>query len=152
MRVEIVAKNFPELVARLAAMAEATRIAGQHAIAVGTDVPYAHFVTDGTRPHLIYPSAKRALAWPGAAHPSKVVHHPGYRGNPFLTDALRDDVAPRIVAILAAMDAIAHGAPPALMEEALTANDLALLADARKRANVETGNLRDSLHIDRLGG
>ena len=50
--------------------------------------PYASFITDGTMPHLIRARSKRALAWPGGAHPVRVVHHPGTQPNPYLQDAI----------------------------------------------------------------
>lgn len=43
----------------------------------------AQYVIGGTRPHLIRPRFRRALHWPGAAHPVRVVHHPGTRPNDF---------------------------------------------------------------------
>jgi len=49
--------------------------------------PYCYFVTDGTRPHDIKPKNGKALFWPGASHPSKVVHHPGTKSNPFVDKA-----------------------------------------------------------------
>lgn len=45
---------------------------------------YAPYVEWGTRPHDIYPVNKKALFWAGAAHPVKVVHHPGSKANPFM--------------------------------------------------------------------
>jgi hypothetical protein len=45
---------------------------------------YAIFVHEGSRPHDIVATKKKALWWEGAAHPVKRVHHPGYRGNRFL--------------------------------------------------------------------
>lgn len=58
----------------------------------GESSSYAIFVHEGTGPHEIYPSAAHALAWPGGAHPVKVVHHPGtrpdhYMGDPLLANA-----------------------------------------------------------------
>jgi len=32
---------------------------------------------EGSAPHDIHPSSAQALAWPGGAHPVRVVHHPG---------------------------------------------------------------------------
>ena len=46
--------------------------------------PYADFVLDGTRPHDIRPRNKKALFWKGAKHPTKRVHHPGTKSNPFI--------------------------------------------------------------------
>jgi HK97 gp10 family phage protein len=56
---------------------------------VGTNVPYAKFVHEGTAPHVIVPVSAKALFWPGAAHPVKRVNHPGTRANPFLKKALQ---------------------------------------------------------------
>lgn len=42
----------------------------------------------GTGPHIIRPVNKRALHWPGAAHPVAVVNHPGTPAQPFLRPAL----------------------------------------------------------------
>lgn len=35
----------------------------------------------------IFPSTKKALYWPGAAHPVKHVRHPGIRSNPYIDRA-----------------------------------------------------------------
>ncbi len=58
--------------------------------------PEALFVHWGTRPHTIRPKAKKALRWPagGAFAFAKVVHHPGYAGDPWLARAAV--MAPRI--------------------------------------------------------
>lgn len=53
------------------------------AVTVGTDRPYAAAHQFGSRPHTIRPRAKRALFWPGAAHPVGAVHHPGLPARPF---------------------------------------------------------------------
>src|SRR3977135_3862841 len=45
---------------------------------------YAPYVEFGTRPHTILPKEKKALYWPGAAHPVMRVNHPGSRANPFM--------------------------------------------------------------------
>ena len=55
---------------------------------VGTSVPYARFVHEGTGPHVIVPVSRKALFWPGARHPVKRVNHPGSKANPFLKRAL----------------------------------------------------------------
>lgn len=52
---------------------------------VGTNLHYGVLVHDGTKPHVMVPTAKRALAWPGGQHPVKRVQHPGTKANPFLT-------------------------------------------------------------------
>lgn len=44
---------------------------------VGSKVPYARILEEGSPPHEIRPRTKRALAWPDGAHPVKRVRHPG---------------------------------------------------------------------------
>src|ERR1700694_120011 len=44
---------------------------------------YAPYVEFGTAPHTIYPKEKKALFWPGAAHPVSKVNHPGTKPNQF---------------------------------------------------------------------
>lgn len=57
---------------------------------VGTNVPYAKYVHEGTGPHVIVPVSAKALFWPGARHPVKRVNHPGTKANPFLKKALAE--------------------------------------------------------------
>lgn len=45
---------------------------------------YAPYVEFGTKPHVIVPREKKALYWPGAAHPVRKVNHPGTKPNPFM--------------------------------------------------------------------
>lgn len=56
---------------------------------VGSNLPYARAVHDGRPALTIRPKKKRALFWPGAAHPVRVVHQPARKGNPFLVRALQ---------------------------------------------------------------
>lgn len=51
--------------------------------------PYAYYVHWGTRPHVIRPKNKKALRWPagGKFRFAKKVHHPGYKGDPWLVRA-----------------------------------------------------------------
>ncbi len=56
---------------------------------VGTNVPYAIYVHEGTRARVIVPVNKKALYWPGARHPVRRVNHPGITANPFLRRALQ---------------------------------------------------------------
>jgi phage gpG-like protein len=48
-------------------------------VTVGSDRVYAaiHQLGGKTKAHIIRPKFKRALAWPGGAHPVKMVNHPG---------------------------------------------------------------------------
>ncbi|WP_256096566.1 HK97 gp10 family phage protein [Streptomyces sp. LUP30] len=55
---------------------------------VGSNVNYAAAVEYGTSPHVIKPKYKKALYWPGAAHPVAQVNHPGTRAQPFLRPAI----------------------------------------------------------------
>ena len=48
------------------------------------------FVREGTKPHVIVPRHKKALYWPGAAHPVKRVSHPGTKANPYHQRAVED--------------------------------------------------------------
>lgn len=45
---------------------------------------YAPFVQFGTKPHVIEAKDKKALFWPGAAHPVRKVNHPGTAANDFM--------------------------------------------------------------------
>lgn len=56
---------------------------------------YADSVYYGTRPHDIFPVNAKALFWPGASHPVKVVHHPGSKANPFM-DRIASTAQPEI--------------------------------------------------------
>lgn len=49
------------------------------AVTIGSDRPYAaiHQLGGQTRPHMIRPKKKKALAWPGGPGPRKAVKHPG---------------------------------------------------------------------------
>lgn len=49
---------------------------------------HSWFVERGTRPHIIRPRVKKALYWPGAAHPVASVRHPGTRATHNLAEAL----------------------------------------------------------------
>lgn len=66
-------------------------------VTIGSDVEYAGFVNDGTRPHIIRPKNKQVLRFVvgGRVVYAKVVHHPGTRPRPFLDRALREVARPR---------------------------------------------------------
>lgn len=72
---------------------------GYIVVKVGTNVKYAKPVEEGTPPHVILPTNKKALFWPGADHPVARVNHPGTKGKPYLKPALRkmQEVSPKIV-------------------------------------------------------
>lgn len=56
----------------------------------GVSVPYAKYVISGTKPHVIRPTAARALRFTGRSGVvfAKVVHHPGTRPNDFPARAM----------------------------------------------------------------
>jgi len=66
-------------------------------VKVGSDLEYAAFVNDGTRPHIIRPRRAQVLRFTvgGRTVFAKVVHHPGTRPYPFLDRALREVAAAR---------------------------------------------------------
>lgn len=59
-----------------------------------TRAPHALFVQFGTRPHVIEPNKKKALRWAsgGRFFFAKRVHHPGYRGDAYLSRAADDAI------------------------------------------------------------
>jgi len=67
---------------------------------IKSGLSYFPFIEDDTRPHVIMPRKAKALFWPGAAHPVRVVHHPGTTGShPFRDTAA--EMAPLAGAIFA---------------------------------------------------
>lgn len=65
-----------------------TTIGGGATTKLTSHADYSRMVHDGTRPHVIRPSAKKALFWPGADHPTRKVNHPGTAANPYMKRAL----------------------------------------------------------------
>ncbi|KAB2347349.1 HK97 gp10 family phage protein [Actinomadura rudentiformis] len=53
----------------------------------GPTAEYGAHVEFGTVPHVITPRDKKALHWPGAAHPVARVDHPGTTPQPYLLPA-----------------------------------------------------------------
>lgn len=70
---------------------------GNPSAVVETNVNYAPYVHDGTRPHIIRPRRRQALRFRvgGATVFATEVHHPGTSARPFLTAALREISAQR---------------------------------------------------------
>lgn len=66
------------------------RVAGGRTatVRVVARAPHSLIVERGSRPHIIEPRRKQALAWPGGAHPVKRVHHPGTPAMHILRNAL----------------------------------------------------------------
>ena len=63
----------------------------QKSIKVISSNPHTVLVHNGSRPHLIRPRRAKYLRFEVAGRVvyTKLVRHPGYVGNPFLTDALK---------------------------------------------------------------
>ena len=60
-------------------------------VIIGAYQPYATFVHEGTKPHVILPKSAKALHWingEGQSVFAKSVHHPGTKANRFLADNL----------------------------------------------------------------
>lgn len=57
---------------------------------ISPHVPYAIYVHEGTKPHIIRPRSKKALYWKGALHPVRSVNHPGTKANPFMQNGLNN--------------------------------------------------------------
>lgn len=66
-----------------------TRIRGQAAVQLVNTSDHADILERGTRPHIIEPKNKQALAWPGGRHPVARVHHPGTPALHIMRSALR---------------------------------------------------------------
>lgn len=66
---------------------------GELSMIIGAYQPYALYVHDGTKAHVIMPKKPGGvLHWvDGGGNDvfARVVHHPGYKGNPFLKDNLK---------------------------------------------------------------
>ncbi len=68
---------------------ERVRIRGQAGVRLVNDAPHSILLEFGTRPHVIEPKDKQALAWPGGRHPVRRVHHPGTPALHLMRNALR---------------------------------------------------------------
>lgn len=59
---------------------------------VSTNVKYARYVEEGTKPHIIKPKNKKFLYWKGASHPVKQVKHPGGKAKPYMIPSFEKEV------------------------------------------------------------
>jgi hypothetical protein len=57
-------------------------------IIIQSPAEYAVYQNYGTNPYIIQPKNRKALFWPGAEHPVKMVHHPGIKGKHFVEDSI----------------------------------------------------------------
>jgi hypothetical protein len=134
------------LLARLAALGDASAAMGRSSVQLGASAPYAPYIEYGTQPHEISPVNKRALFWPGAEHPVMHVHHPGTKANPVLWNALVSTEPMVREIIAAALVGIGDGEPASAGMAALETAGRALEQTARERAPVKTGTYRDGIH------
>lgn len=81
---------------------------GMWAREITTDDAIFVYQDQGTKAHTIVPKRKRALFWPGARHPVKVVRHPGTKAMHYTDKAARDGV----IIALESMQRIINGALP----------------------------------------
>lgn len=65
------------------------RLGRNAAVRVTATAPHSATLEHGSRPHIIEPRTKKALAWPGAQHPVARVHHPGTQARHTLRNALK---------------------------------------------------------------
>ncbi|WP_433730995.1 hypothetical protein ACQP2Y_21550 [Actinoplanes sp. CA-051413] len=68
---------------------ERVRIRGQAAVRLVNNSGHALILELGSRPHVIEPKDKQALAWPGGRHPVKRVNHPGAPALHLMRNGLR---------------------------------------------------------------
>jgi hypothetical protein len=141
----VVLQNGTQVRARLAELSKAATVFGGSSVRIGTELDYAKFVIEGTRPHDIYPRDKKALFWPGARHPVTHVHHPGTKPNPFLEEALASTrgAVEHFVADRLEQIAAGHGSN---YSQILPGAGKIVLEAARQDAPVVTGKLRASLY------
>ncbi|GIM88756.1 hypothetical protein [Paractinoplanes toevensis] len=65
------------------------RVRGRGGVRVTATAGHSAVLELGSRPHIIEPKTKKALAWPGGAHPVRRVHHPGTKARHTLRNALK---------------------------------------------------------------
>jgi len=83
------------------------RAAGETLVVVSFRKPYATYVHEGTRPHIIMPKKAGgvlAFYWPKAGKTvfMRQVHHPGTQGQHYLTDAAEAEFGFHITAVSSA--------------------------------------------------
>lgn len=69
---------------------------GKIELVIQNTASYALAVHNGTKPHTINPRNKQVLtgwSYNGAPVFARIVHHPGTKARPFITDAVREVVA-----------------------------------------------------------
>lgn len=124
----------------------AAALVGGGKATVGNSLYYAPYVHDGQPAHIIAARPGSALYWEGAAHPVQYVNHPGYHGNPYLTDAA-EATQEQVNALFGArVRGIFGGGLGSAREWTKEAADQIVLPAAQARVNVKTGDLLHDLH------
>ena len=136
----VVAERFRQAAAALLGGGKAT---------VGNTLPYAPFVHDGQRPHVIVPRVKKALWWEGAAHPVALVNHPGYGGSHYLDRAAAETQGAVDALFNARVRGVFTGGLGSAREWAYEAAEQIVLPRARELVNKRSGNLLADLHASR---
>ncbi|WP_280505826.1 HK97 gp10 family phage protein [Nocardia farcinica] len=90
-RVNVRSGLLRDSIGRTTARAEGTRVR----VEVHARAEHAIYIHEGTRAHEIRPRHARALRfwWRGRLVFRKRVWHPGYKGNPFLRDAITEELS-----------------------------------------------------------
>lgn len=145
VQVQIRFTGVNQWVSKLAHVATGLVGGARYAVGHSPGHPYARFVHGGHPAHIITPKVKKALYWEGAAHPVGMVRHPGYRGNPYLTDALAAQQGEINRLFVSGLRGLIAGGPGSIRKWAEESADL-VLQDAKGRANRKTGNLIADLH------
>lgn len=76
-----IAKNTPVKTGKL--RSNRTVSIGTNSSTISINQPYASYVEEGTRPHIIVPKNKKALMWENGIF-AKRVKHPGFTGRKFV--------------------------------------------------------------------
>lgn len=149
VQVQIRFTGVNQWVAKLAHVATGLVGGARYTVGHSNALPYVKSVHDGSKPHIIRPRVKKALWWDGAAHPVALVNHPGYKGNPYLTNALDAQQEAINRAFVAGLRGLIAGGPGSIRTWAKESADL-VLEDAKGRANRgKSGKLIADLHVSR---
>jgi hypothetical protein len=139
--------GLPAAVLHLANLSGGLRDLSNLRATIGTSVPYAGFVLEGTRAHDIVARNAKALFWAGAAHPVARVHHPGTQANPWLRQVFEARRGAIINGIVSGLEQTMRSGEFHAAAGLVDAMDKTLEL-AKEQAPVRTGTLRESLHTD----
>lgn len=148
MEISVTVQNLTSINSRLRLLNAAADAIQGRGYLIGTNISYGAYVTDGTQAHAIYPRApKKALYWNGAAHPVRMVNHPGTKPNDYLEQGLIVGAGHATTIIVHALGAVVAGDATGLETGLHDAAD-AILVAVVARAPQKSGDLRRSLHTE----